>query len=118
MSGDRKKVRSASVPTVRTGKIARLPAAVREKVNQRLFNNEYATTILQWLNSSPEVIAILDKHFGGVPVSGNNLSTWRRRGGYQEWLDSPSHLLTQALLCLAAKSLFQSAPPAPSRKRT
>lgn len=69
----------------RQGKIARLPASVREEVNLRLLNGEPASKILPWLNAKEEVLRVLDEHFGEEPVSPQNLSDWRR-GGYQDWL--------------------------------
>ena len=71
--------------TYHRGKIARLPHGVREEVNLRLVNGETSVTILPWLNGLPEVQAVLQAQFQGVPVSRTNLSYWRR-GGYQDWL--------------------------------
>jgi hypothetical protein len=72
-------------PTARKGKIARLPAAVREEVCRRLHDGEPGSKILAWLNALPEVQTVLDEHFGEEPVTPQNLSEWRK-GGYQEWL--------------------------------
>lgn len=69
----------------RTGKIARLPLAIREELNQRLRDNESGQTILEWLNAKAEVKAVLEKSFGGEPISDANLSIWRQ-GGFAEWL--------------------------------
>lgn len=69
----------------RNGKIARLPAAVREELNLRLEQSEESPDLLQWLNALPEVQEILTQHFDGVPISPQNLSQWRL-GGFQEWL--------------------------------
>ncbi len=41
----------------RNGKIARLPLAVRQQLNQRLLNGELAQDLLSWLNQLPEVQA-------------------------------------------------------------
>ncbi len=38
----------------RNGKIARLPLAVRQQLNQRLQNGELARDLLSWLNRLPE----------------------------------------------------------------
>ncbi len=67
-------------------KIARLPLAVRDELNQRLENGELGPTLLPWINSLPEVQAILKRHFDGVEVSSQNLSTWRDTG-YSGWQD-------------------------------
>lgn len=69
----------------RKGKIARLPAAIREELNRRLLDGQPASTILPWLNALPETAAILSAHFHGEPISPQNLTEWRQ-GGYTEWL--------------------------------
>jgi hypothetical protein len=78
-----------TAPT-RTGKIARLPAAVRDQLNARLHDGESAVTLLPWLNALPEVQAALTAHAAGQqnaarPVTPQNLSEWRR-GGFADWL--------------------------------
>lgn len=70
--------------THRTGKIARLPAEVRAELNRRLHNNEPGGPLLHWLNTRPEVRAVLKEQFDGVAVSKQNLSEWRD-GGFAEW---------------------------------
>ena len=69
----------------RKGKIARLPLAIREELNQRLLEGQSGGKILPWLNARPEVQAILAEDFEGLRVNDNNLSEWRR-GGYAEWI--------------------------------
>jgi hypothetical protein len=69
----------------RTGKIARLPHAIRDQLNQRLQDGEKARSLVAWLNSSPEVQAILAADFGAKPIRPQNLSEWRH-GGYRDWL--------------------------------
>lgn len=69
----------------RTGKIARLPLAIREELNQRLRDNESGQTLLEWLNAKEEVKAVLEKSFGCEPISDANLSIWRQ-GGFADWL--------------------------------
>ena len=69
----------------RTGKIARLPHHLRNQLNQRLYNGEPGVDLIQWLNSLPEVQAILAEHFNGVPISPQNLSEWNN-GGFLDWL--------------------------------
>lgn len=70
----------------RTGKIARLPLAVREELNERLRDNESGAEILAWVNALPITKEILFKKFQSVPISDANLSEWRS-GGFAEWLD-------------------------------
>jgi hypothetical protein len=69
----------------RTGKIARLPIAIRDHLNRRLLDNEPGPSLLEWLNSLPEVHAILAADFASQPVSPANLSQWKN-GGYSDWL--------------------------------
>jgi len=68
----------------RTGKIARLPAEIREQLNQRLLDGARALDVLPWLNALPAVQKILAEQFGGRPVRPQNISEWRK-GGYAEW---------------------------------
>ena len=70
----------------RSSKIARLPNAIREELNQRLRAGEPGNLILQWINALPEVIALADEHFHGNLISPQNLSDWNQ-GGYLIWLD-------------------------------
>jgi len=68
----------------RTGKIARLPLAIREELNQRLQDGQPGTELIEWLNTLPDVQAVLELEFAGEPVSDNNLSAWKN-GGYLDW---------------------------------
>ena len=34
----------------RHGRLARLPSVIREELNRRLYENEMASTIVEWLN--------------------------------------------------------------------
>ena len=69
----------------RTSKITRLPDSLREELNQRLRNGEPANNLLLWLNKLPEVLALVEEHYGGNLISPQNLSDWNL-GGYREWL--------------------------------
>ena len=62
----------------RTGKIARLPFAIREELNMRLRDNESGQTILEWLNGLEQC--------QDAPINDANLSLWRQ-GGFAEWLE-------------------------------
>ncbi len=62
----------------RTGKIARLPLAIREELNLRLRENENGQTLLAWLNELPQC--------QDAPINDANLSLWRQ-GGFAEWLE-------------------------------
>jgi hypothetical protein len=76
------------------GKIARLACDIREELNRRLDDNEPGDTLLAWLNRLPEVKAVLQEQFGGVPISKQNLSEWRA-GGFARWR-AQREFLTQA----------------------
>ena len=69
----------------RTSKFTRLSEPLREELNQRLRNGEPANNLLLWLNKLPEVIALVEEHYGGNLISPQNLSDWNL-GGYREWL--------------------------------
>jgi hypothetical protein len=68
----------------RTGKIARLPQTIRDQLNCRLQDGEQGKSLVAWLNSLPEVRAVLKADFGGRSITESNLSEWRQ-GGYREW---------------------------------
>jgi hypothetical protein len=68
----------------RNGKIARLPRELREELNRRLAENEPGDVLLKWLNGLPAMRSLLDREFGGKPVSKQNLCEWRARG-FAEW---------------------------------
>ncbi len=68
----------------RIGKIARLPAPVREALNKRLHNGEQGPQILPWLNALPETQELLNGFYQGKEINPQNLSDWRT-GGYLEW---------------------------------
>jgi hypothetical protein len=70
--------------STRTGKIARLPREVRDQLNRRLQDGEPHTRLVDWLNSLPEVQAVLKTDFEERPVSEQNLSEWKQ-GGYHDW---------------------------------
>lgn len=68
----------------RNGKIARLPKAIREELNLRIDNSDEGKALVQWLNSLPEVQAVVATEFGGKPIREQNLSEWKK-GGYRDW---------------------------------
>jgi hypothetical protein len=67
------------------GKIANLPAEIRDELNRRLDDSEPGNELVEWLNSKPEVIEAMKARFDGCPISEQNLSEWRKRG-HQQWL--------------------------------
>jgi hypothetical protein len=70
----------------RTSKIARLPAGIREELNERLLDGEEPGGIVAWLNSLPAVQRVLARSFAAQPITEVNLSRWRQ-GGYARWLE-------------------------------
>jgi hypothetical protein len=64
----------------RIGKIARLPKAIREELDRRLQDGEPHKQLADWLNSLPEVQAVMAAHFEGRPVREQSISEWRQRG--------------------------------------
>ncbi|MGD0814061.1 MAG: hypothetical protein ABSA83_10685 [Verrucomicrobiota bacterium] len=69
----------------RQGKIARLPRDVRDELNRRLLDGESGRGLIGWLKALPQVKAVLQRDFGGRPVTGQNLSEWRQ-GGFRDWV--------------------------------
>lgn len=67
-----------------SGKISRLPHAIREELNRRLADAEPHHQLLAWINSLPEVKCILAQQFGGRPVSKQNLYEWTQYG-FRTW---------------------------------
>ena len=68
-----------------TGKIARLPREIRDHLNRRLQDGEKGRRLVEWLNTLPEVQAVMTAEFEGKSVSDQNLSKWKL-DGYREWL--------------------------------
>ncbi|MDB6020107.1 MAG: hypothetical protein JWR19_4596 [Pedosphaera sp.] len=67
----------------RVGKIARLPKAVRFKLNLRLENGESQRALVVWLNKLPAVQKVLAGEFEGRPINEQNLTAWKQ-GGFAE----------------------------------
>jgi hypothetical protein len=62
----------------RVGKIAHLPAEIREQINRRLYDGQTGKQIIRWLKTQMHEVASAD-------ISDSNISQWRQ-GGYQDWL--------------------------------
>lgn len=77
----------------RIGKIARLPRYLRSQLNERIEDGEPGRPLLEWLNALPAVRDTLAEHFGGRPISEQNLSEWKQ-GGFKDW---QRHQETRAL---------------------
>ncbi|MGA3267511.1 MAG: hypothetical protein ABSE16_11880 [Verrucomicrobiota bacterium] len=68
-----------------SGKIARLPRAIRDELNRRMDDGQTGNELLHWLNGLPKVKKVLAKHFAGRPIAKQNLYEWRI-GGHLAWL--------------------------------
>ena len=69
----------------RRGKIARLPQALRDELNNRMLEGQRGNKLVAWLNALPEVHAMLAEEFVGRPILPQNLTEWRQ-GGFPDWL--------------------------------
>jgi hypothetical protein len=65
-------------------KISLCPSKIREQLNQRLDSGQKSQPIADWLNSLPEVQAVLKEHFAGEPVKRQNLEAWKKTG-FRHW---------------------------------
>jgi len=92
----------------RIGKMARLPLAIRQELNQRLQNGEPGKDLIPWLNSLPEVQAVLAAQFSGQPIVKQNLSAWKQ-GGYEDWEEEQSALEAVATVFEHSDGLQQAA---------
>jgi hypothetical protein len=92
----------------RNGKIARLPLAIREELNQRLQNGEQGKLLVDWLNGLPEVQAVLRADFHAQPIAENNLSVWKT-GGFTAWERDQETREALTSLMESAHSLQQTA---------
>jgi hypothetical protein len=97
-------------PMTRTGKIARLPHATREELNQRLADGQPGIRLVRWLNSLPEVQEVLAREFHGRPINEVNLTAWKQ-GGFAEWQQEQSaHALATQVLTQAGDLQDTSGP--------
>ncbi len=67
------------------GKIGRLAKERREELGERMEDGQTGKELAEWLNSLPEVQALLKAKFGGLPVNEQNVSNWRQ-SGHKDWL--------------------------------
>jgi len=68
----------------RDARIARLPECIRREVNRHLEKVETGQQIADWLNTLPEVNALMAAEFDGQPIIEANVVTWEL-GGYGNW---------------------------------
>lgn len=100
----------------RTGKIARLPRAIRDQLNRRLDDGEPATHLAAWLNAQPEVRTVLAAHFGGQPINDSNLTAWKQ-GGFLDWQRHQEACAWVHALSDEADQLTQESAPLPLSDR-
>ena len=98
---------SEDAPITRKGKIASLPAAIRESLNHLLFNGARGPKIITWLHSQEEVLRVLDEG-GEEPITPQNLSEWRK-GGYADWLARRERVEEIKILSSYAAELAEAA---------
>ena len=101
----------------RNGKIARLPDGLREELNRRLLNGERGTKLVSWLNSRPEVRAVMAEEFGGSGIRPQNLSQWKQ-GGYADWLRQQEALKMLKQLGSDGDEMFKAAREPIAEKTT
>ena len=94
----------------RKGKIARLPQSIREQINRRLQDGQPGNQVVAWLNTLPEVAAVMAAEFAGQPINEPNLSHWRL-GGYQDWEARQDALEVVRWVGSAATKISRAAPP-------
>lgn len=94
----------------RNGKIARLPKPLRDQLNHRLENGEQGAALVKWLNSLPEVQALIKQQFGGHAIREQNLSEWKK-GGYLEWLAQQERLAMVRQFQEEAEELAEGTTP-------
>ena len=73
-----------------TGKIERLPKALRDELGVRLLDGASFREISTWINSEPEAVARWDQFFKGAPLEDHNLSEWKTNGGFARWKEGYS----------------------------
>ncbi len=74
----------------RTGRIARLPDQVREQLYERLADGQASTSILAWLNDTPQARSFPTEHLGVQPIDANDLNDWCQTA-HQDWLQRRAH---------------------------
>ena len=99
-------------PSARNGKIAKLPRHIRDHINRAFDSGQTAVYITEQLNKLPEVKATLEAHFGGRPITQNNLSEWKA-GGYRDWLARQELLRQKSEFSADANELAETAKGLP-----
>jgi hypothetical protein len=92
-----------------TGKIGHLPYEIRSQLGRAIHDGVPGVRLVAWLNSLPEVQAILNRDFGGRPINGQNLSKWKVRG-YPDWIQEQA--FAQAVLNITTRHIEKTGLPA------
>jgi hypothetical protein len=77
-------------------------------LNRRLLDGESGRQLADWLNSLPEVVAVLERDFEGRPINEPNLTEWKQ-GGYRDWLVKQEALSQAGELAADAEELTEVA---------
>lgn len=70
----------------RKGKVAHLPAAIRENINRMLYDGKTGKQIIAWLDAEAT-----RSSGASYDISDSNISQWRA-GGYQDWLKDEAQI--------------------------
>ena len=102
----------------RKGKIARLPGSIREELNCRMEDGVPGKDLVAWLNTLPEVQAVLKTWFEGQPINEPNLTKWRQ-GGYRDWvIEGGAMSLAEQFSSGTTAGASESGPPTPEMLAT
>lgn len=84
------------------GKIGRLPYEIRCQLGRAIQDGVPGVRLVAWLNSLPEVQAILASDFGGRPINAENFSQWKVRG-YPDWIQEQA--FAQVTMDIVARNI-------------
>jgi hypothetical protein len=73
-------------PAAGVGKIGRLPLSIRREVARRLLDHESARSIIAWLQTKPEVVAIWKECFAGAAATDQNVSEWKKGAEFANYI--------------------------------
>jgi hypothetical protein len=93
-----------------TGKIGHLPYEIRCQLGRGIHNGIPGARLVTWLNSLPEVQAVLRQDFGGRPINQQNFSKWKIHG-YPDWLQE--QVFTQVTKDILVKQIEKKGLPPP-----
>jgi hypothetical protein len=91
-----------------TGKIGHLPYEIRCHLGHGIQEGIPGVRLIAWLNSLPEVQAILKQEFGGRPINEPNLSKWKVCG-YPNWLQEQA--FAQSVINVTSRHIEKNGLP-------